>query len=373
VQRVALIENNTLFFKGFGVKQKPALLIDWLTLRIPLGATLGMALTERIRQCMNTLHCVNSDGEVLWTKRALDIDALRSDTMGLCWMIQSDGEEVYLCIGASPASLEHGINVFGSCDIRHGAKVLIQHAQKALKAILPGVQKWQCRRIDVTGNYVLPDAESVKQALRQLMLADGGRRKATNKARGGDSVYWNASSDLVKGKAYHKGPQLAMLRRKGKVFCSDETLAKSDRILRLEHTRGSRWFRRLQAAGRRWYELTAQELEGLYMEFFERIVGGVEVKDMERYELVKRIQDANGITEGRATAAFTTYRNIRQDGFEVVKGYMTKRTWFLHLKYLRVAGINDAELQMGNVIQFKPVRIILARPISCWEDIREAA
>lgn len=353
--------------------QKSTLLIDWMTLRIPLGPTLGEALTARIQQCVNFVHCVSPDGEMVWSKRALDIDALRSDTVGICWMVQNDGENEYLSVGASPASLEHGLNVFGSMDVQHCAKVIIEHAQKALKAILPGLRFWQCARIDITGNYVLPDAQSVKQALRQLALADGGRRKASNKARGGDTVYWNPTSDLVKGKAYHKGPQMLRLRRKGKIECDDEIISMADRLLRLEHTRGARWFREMRKLGKYWFDLTVNELEKMYMDFFGRVVGGVEVTDMARNELVKRIQDANGITEGRASAAFTTYRNIRQDGFEVVRGYMAKATWFLHLKYLRAAGICDADLQMGNVFQFKPVRIILAQPVSCWQDIREAA
>jgi hypothetical protein len=45
----------------------------------------------------------------------------------------------------------------------------------------------------------------------------------------------------------------------------------------------------------------------------------------------------------------------------------------LHLKYLRTAGINDADLHSGNVIPFRSVRIILAQPVTCWEDIRRAA
>lgn len=94
---------------------------------------------------------------------------------------------------------------------------------------------------------------------------------------------------------------------------------------------------------------------------------------MEREELVKKIASASGITEGRATAAFTTYRNIRADGFEVVKDYMPARTFYLHLKYLRAAGISDADLQQGNVVQFRPVRIVLAQPVTSWDDIRRAA
>lgn len=353
--------------------QKTPYLIDWMTLRIALGSTLGEALTARILLCLNTVHCIDRDGLVLWTKQSLDIDALRSDTPGLCWMVQSDGKNQYLTVGASPASLEHGLNVFGSCDIRYCADVLIRHAAKALQAILPPLELWQCRRVDVTGNYVLPDAASVKQALRQLTLADGGRRKATNNARGGDSVYWNPTSDLAKGKAYHKGPQMAFLCKKGVIDVSQELIDLADRILRLEHTRGARWFRRLVEAGLHWFDLTVGELEGLFIDFFGRVVDGVEVKEMERQELVERISKVNAITEGRAAAAFTTYRNIRSDGFEVTKGYMPARTWYLHLKYLRGAGISDADLQQGNVVQFKPVRIVLALPVTCWDDVRRAA
>lgn len=350
------------------------LLIDWLTLRIPLGETLGRALTDRILGCLNTVFCANSDGELVWSKKSLDIDALRSDTVGLCWMVQSDGKTEYLSIGASPASLEHGLNVFGSLDIEHCAAVLINAAQKALHAVLPSdLRFWQCQRIDITGNYQLPDAASVKQCLRQLSLADGGRRKATNKARGGDSVYWNPTSDLAKGKAYHKGPQMAYLRKKGLVSCSDELIDLADRLLRLEHTRGARFFRELRKSGKEWSDLTQGELETFFYEFFKPVTGGIEVTDMARNELVKRIQDANGITENQASAAFSTYRNIRQDGFEVVKDYLPHRTWYRHLKLLRGAGISDADLQMGNVVQFRPVRIVLAMPVTCWEDIRRAA
>jgi len=353
--------------------QSSPYLIDWLTLRCPLGPSLGEALTNRIRESLNIITCISSYGELVWAKKAIDVDALRSDTVGLFWTVQGDGKEEFLVVGGSPASVEHGVNVFGGCDIRHAANVLIRHAAKALHAVLPPFSKWQCRRVDITGNFALPDAASVKQALRQLCLADGGRRKATNKHRGGDSVYWNPNSDLAKGKAYHKGPHLAYLARQGKIDITDDLIALADRLLRLEHTRGSRWFRRLAETGRHWWELKTAELEGLFAEFFGRVVDGVEVRDMDRHELVQRIAQTNDITQGRAEAAFTTYRNIRADGFEVVRGYMARSTWCLHLKYLRAAGISDADLQQGNVVQFRPVRIVLAQPVTSWDEIRRAA
>ena len=89
------------------------LLIDWLTLRIPLNKSLGEDLCERVQGCINHIYCVDSSGERVWEKGVLDVDALRSDSVGLFWIIQSDGLEQYLTIGASPASLEYGVNAFG--------------------------------------------------------------------------------------------------------------------------------------------------------------------------------------------------------------------------------------------------------------------
>lgn len=350
-----------------------AYLIDWLTLRLPLEQIKDDALLARVRGCLHTLHCSDSDGALVWSKKVLDVDSLRSDSVGLFWQLQNDGKREYLVIGGSPASLEHGLNVFGELDIQHCASVLIRAASRELAAILPPFDCWQCRRVDITGNYALPDSASVKQALRQLAIADGGRRKAANDNRGGDSVYWNAKSDLKKGKAYHKGPQLRRLVRMGKVECPEPYLDLADCLLRFELTHGARWFRRESEAGRTWYDLTPDQLVGFFVEFFERVVGGVEVRQMERYELVNLIRDANACSENQAESAFTTYRNIRADGFDVVRGYMSRATWFRHLGMLRRAGINDADLTSGNVVQFRPVRVVLAQPVGSWEEIRRAA
>jgi len=350
-----------------------AYLIDWLTLRLPLEKLQDEALHRRVRDCLNTLHCSDSDGCLVWEKQVLNVDALRSDSVGLFWQLQSDGKRQYLVIGGSPASLEHGVNVFGEVDIQYCAKVLIHAARKELGALLPSFEQWQCRRIDITGNYALPDSASVKQALRQLSISEGGRRKASNDHRGGDSVYWNPTSDLTKGKAYHKGPQLRRLVRMGKLALDEAYLALADRLLRFEHTRGARWFRRLQEQGQCWYDLTCQQLIGFFMEFFGRLVDGVEVKDMQRHELVQKIKETNGCTSSQAEAAFATYRNIRADGFDIAKGFISRATLYRHLKMLRAAGISDADLVSGNVVQFRPVRVVLAQPVASWDELRRAA
>jgi II/X family phage/plasmid replication protein len=350
------------------------LLIDWLTLRIPLDDNLSPALYSRVMEARLSIHCCNVDGEIVWQKQSLDFDALRSDTIGLCWQIQGDGIRYYLVIGGSPASLEHGINVFGDLDIVKGASLLIGVAQKALLSILPPIDKWQCRRIDITGNYLLPDAMSVKQALRMLMNTDAARRVASSCKKGGDTVLWQANSDLSKGKAYHKGPQLAYLCRKKHLAVTVEQLLMADRILRLEHTRGARWFRREESAGRRWQDLTPDALAALYCDFFGKLLSGkVEIKDMNRDYIVSRLIRDVGLTEGMANSIFTTLRNIREDGYEVVKSFMPRATFYRHMKHLRSIGITDGDMSIAKVIPIRPVKVILAHPVASWAEIRRVA
>lgn len=351
-----------------------AYLIDWLTMRLPISPTSHPAIFARVAGYMGHLvHC-DSSGEMTWEKKTLDIDALRSDSPGLFWQITSDGKTDLLSIGASPASLEHGLNVWGSLDIHHCAKVLIDHASRCLQLLLPDLDHWQCRRIDVTSNYALPDAASVKHALAQLLVTAGARRRPASAKRGGDTVEWNPGSDLSKGKAYHKGPQILYLWKKNKLESLPENVELLNQVIRLEHTRGARWFRRLEEAGLRWQDLTQERLIELHTEFFTPLIAdGIEVKNMEREHIIKAIMIANQCTENQARAAFSTYRNIRQDGYEIIKESMTKRTWYRHQKMLRAAGISDAHLRDAVVIPFPRVRFTLAHPVACWDDIRRAA
>lgn len=349
-------------------------LIDWLTMRLPISAQSHPALFARVASYSGHIVACDSQGEVSWQKRTLDIDALRSDSPGLYWQLTGDGTSDVLVIGASPASLEHGLNVWGSLDIQHCAQVLIDHASRCLQILLPGIDAWQCRRIDITANYALPDAVSVKTALAQLLVTTGARRRPSSHHRGGDTVYWNPTSLRAKGKAYHKGPQVLNLWKKNKIAALPENADLLNQLIRLEHTRGSQWFRDFEADGHKWQDLTQEKLIQLHTEFFMPLVGnGIEVTNMERTKIVEAIQKANQCSEQQAKAAFNTYRNCRDDGFLRTKDSMALRTFYRHQKMLRLAGISDAHLHTASIIPFPKVRFDLARPVSCWDDIRRAA
>lgn len=350
------------------------MLIDWLTLRIKLDASLGQNLLDRILDCMGYTFCVDSDGKEKWRKHALDIDKLRSDSQGLYWSITADGQsQRYLTIGASPSSIENeGLNVFGSCDIEHCATVLIEHAGKALASILPNWNNWQCRRLDITANYDMGNAAQVKQALRLLLGTDAPRRRTNSDNKGGDTVYWNPSSDLQAGKAYHKGAHLRMMFRRGNLLVDDETLVLADNLLRLELKLGARWFRRYeQALNDDWHTLTEYELTEIHHKFFDALIGGgVEVHDMGTllHELEKVCP-----TYGRALAAHRTWALIKTVGYTQTKESMRPSTFFEHCAFLRAAGLSSADLCAGVVIPFRRQQLVLREPVTAWTQIRMAA
>lgn len=350
------------------------MLIDWLTLRIKLDLSLGHVLLQRILDCLGMTVCVNPDGSEKWRKHSLDLDALRSDSRGLFWSITCDGQSnQYLTIGASPSSIENdGINVFGSCDIQHCANVLIRHAGLALESILPDWTHWQCRRLDITANYDLGNSAQVKQALRLLLSTDAPRRRTNSDKKGGDTVYWNPSSDLQAGKAYHKGAHLRMQQRKGNINCDDSLLDLADNLLRLELKLGSRWFRRYeQDDGDDWRTMTEYELTQIHQTFFNALIGGgVEVHDMNT--LLQQLESVCP-TKGRALAAHRTWALIKTIGFTQVKESTPRATFNRHCMYLRAAGLSSADLCCGIVIPFRKKQLVICEPVNTWSDIRRAA
>ena len=346
------------------------MLIDWLTLRIPLDDNLGVNLHQRLRDYMGVTVNIDSNGVEKWRKHSLDIDTLRSDCAGLFWSITGDGVQYYLNVGASPASIEfNGLNVFGSVDVEHCAKVLLNHVSVGLGAILPHWRKWQCRRLDITANYDMGSPAQVKQALRLLLATDAPRRRTNSDRKGGDSVYWNPSSDLKAGKAYHKGAHLRYLKKKGDFEVMDEQLELADNLLRLELKLGSRWFRRLRDAGHKWQDITLQVLTHQHHSFFKTLVGdsAIEVNDMGT--LLAELEKVCP-TPARALAVHKTFALIKTLGYTQTKHSTPVRTFTDHCHFLRAAGLSSADLCAGKVLELRMKTLLISEPVLSWDDLR---
>lgn len=350
------------------------MLIDWLTLRHPLNEQLGQVLHSRILANMGRMVNVSADGEILWEKALPDWEAIRSDSQGLFWSITADGDAVrFLTIGASPSSLLNaGVNVFGSLDLRRGSEVLIKTASKALGVPLPNWKAWQCRRVDVTANYDMGSAAQVKQALRCLLGTDAPRRRTNSDRKGGDSVYWNTTSALRAGKAYHKGAHLRFQQRKGNIQIDDDRLDLADSLLRLELKLGSQWFRRLEQSGKDWHGLTEKDLAAQHENFFSSLIGG---GDVEVYDMGTLLQELerHAPTKGRALAAHRTWALIKTLGYTQTRESMGRSTFEHHCQWLRAAGVSGADLCAGKVLEFRRKSLVLNQPVLSWDELRRVA
>lgn len=365
-------------------------MIDWMTLRTPLNFMVQDELLEKVQHYIGEMRVFDGEGELVRSKLVFDIDRLKSDEIGLFWQIQYSGTEVFMVIGASPASVEHGGNAFGSSDVIYCANILISAAQKILGITLPTLQFWDCRRLDITENYLLDSNSQVKQALRELRNGDGVRQKASVK---GDSVYYGEGSDLISGKIYDKGTQVIHLMKKLHRLCrtpiyTSEQVAILDRVLRMELTLRRRWFDRLQNKlkvtdfttaeeyidylrhNKPWLELNEQDLTALHTRYFSQFIGNIEVTDMTT--LMKRLDEV-APSHGRALAAHQTWALIKAIGFEQTRDSMPRSTFARHRKYLLAAGLSHADLQTSNIIAFRRKTIVISEPIRSWAELLRAA
>lgn len=350
------------------------MLIDWLTLRFPLSDKLGETLHARIREALGRVVKVNAAGEIEWEKQHIDFDAIRSDSLGMYWSITADADaQRYLTIGASPSSLlNQGVNVFGSMSVEDGAKVLVKTASLALESILPAWNQWQCRRMDITANYDMGSSAQVKQALRLLLATDAPRRRTNSDRKGGDTVYWNPSSDLQLGKAYHKGAHLRFQQRKGNIVVDESLLDLGDNLLRLELKLGSRWFRRFEADGHDWKKLAPKRLTEIHHKFFDSLIGGSDVEVSDMGILLKELEKVAS-TKGRAQSAHNTFALLKVLGYTQTCESMHPQTFANHCVLLRKAGLSSADLCAGKVLELRKRSLVLAEPVTSWEQIRKAA
>lgn len=309
-------------------------------------------------------------GEVVWESHAWE--SIRSDSHGLTFRVGSDA----LWMQGSPARvIGDGCNVFGAgASAAMDVTGCVDRMRSYLFQVLPvddpssSAADWIVSRVDVTKNLDLGDLGSVRNALRVLRDLEGGRYRVSQKAA--DTVYWSHTSRLRSGKAYAKGPHLEYLMRKrgydGKQYRPEE-IAAAGRLLRLELRLGSQFWR--ERSGKPWHEWTREEFEQQWNDYFGRMIGDAEVTDDS--DLKQRVMAA-AKTEGQGRAAYGCWALIQSEGWERAREMYPLRTWYRHLKVLRAAGLADADLSAGRIVQLRR-RIIEARIVTSWAEIRNVA
>lgn len=333
-------------------------MIDWLTFRLPPDK-----VSEELRLALLRLHgkliSINPDGSIEW-------EAPRRES------VRSDSHQVTVHMGygleiaGSPARVMQENNVFGSGDINECFAAMLGFVEEKLSIELPRTHvDWKCSRVDITHNFNLGSQAEVRQALSCLRLSEGGHFQVRTQS---ESVYWGQGSRLRRGKAYAKGPHLRYLAKKKGLKIETDLLDLADSLLRLELTLAGQYWR--ERAEKNWYQYSEQELDLLHKEYFDQVIGKLEVKEMDNIQ--ERFEEV-AATPGQGKAAYRTWALIRSIGIRETQAMLPVSTWHRHKKIMFDAGLTWADLQSQNVVPFRQRAIVISEPVRSWADLRRAA
>lgn len=335
-------------------------MIDWLTLKVDAMQLHHQALLA-FRGRTSRIIRIDPAGVVEWEIVARE--SIRSDSHQLTVALGSD-----LTICGSPARVMQASNVFGSGDPVECARAMLAFVRRTVQVELPDYPAWRVTRMDVTCNYDLGGLPQVREALMCLRHAEGGRYQLRTAA---ESVYWSSASQLRSGKAYAKGPHLEYQKRKGQVELTDQEMAAASRLLRLELSLKSQWWR--ERAERKWWEYSERELEQEHEAYFAPLIGGAEVIDMENVrQKVVEAAARLGKSEGQGKAAYLYWLTIQQVGFETARAETARNTHYRHVKLLREAGLSFSDFQARRVVALRKRPLVLAQPVRSWDELRAA-
>lgn len=332
-------------------------MIDWLTLHLDTKF-LDDSTRAQLEAISDKIMRITPQGDITWCTSTFH--SLRSDTAGLSYSYTGSR----LTIAGSPASIMSQNNVFGSDDINYCFRVMVNFFVANAKVLIPfNPIFYTCTRVDITYNLYLGTQENVTIAIDTLKNVS---TRGDNVERKHSTIYWNKSSKLRSGKAYNKYLHAKRMSKTCVHHYSDEQMQLVKSLLRFELKLGREWFQRLD---KNWYEITPEDLKAQHDNFFENIIGTVEVTNMA--ELIDSLIKVSP-TEGRARAAFKTYQLIQSIGYKSTIESMPRSTWYKHKKLLLEAGLCLADLQTGQIVPFRRTEVIEMKPVHSWAELKLA-
>lgn len=360
------------------------MLIDWITARLPFDHFTREEVEELRTLSDRIMRYCPRTNEVKYETAAWS--SIRSDSHAVSFHVGTDSIRVQ----GSPARVTgDGCTVFGSgpsaaLDLPESLRRMTQYLASALShgdrlgprspaistLLSADVKSWIVTRIDITENLLLESLPMVRTALNYLLSAETGHQR-TNRSTRGDSVYWNAGSRLLAGKAYAKGPHLEYLMRKAKTYTgrqySMSDIALANRLLRLELKIGAQYIR--ERLGCMWHELTPENLKQIWISYFSQFIKTVTIMNDE--QLLERLTDA-APTPGQAKSALSLWYMIKQLGAVKAQQLTSSSTWYRNIKIMRRAGLSFADIKSAEIIPFR-MNLGECKPVTSWQQLRESA
>jgi hypothetical protein len=154
-----------------------------------------------------------------------------------------------------------------------------------------------------------------------------------------------------------------------KAVYTDEQLLDCQKLLRLELTLGNEFMRRQRDLNMEWYKMTAKILQLHHTNFFAPTIGDIEVPTVA--DLHTKL-DSVAPSKGQALSALNTFFLIQRLGKSTVKDSMSLPTFYRHTALLKKAGLTNADLNAGRILEFRKKSIELGQPVQDWNELRSA-
>ncbi len=280
-------------------------------------------------------------------------------------------DSFYVEIKASPAKLMQGHNVFGSSDFYDCSMVMLEllcDSYPELFNLLDHVS-WSLVQIDITYASRAKNNQEARAFINALQNVSYGHTKSRT-GYDGTAYFGKKNSRLKKIKVYHKAAEVAETVKKNEKSANAQALAQiytdsllnfADGMIRWEVSLYHRYFERLGITTnlkeifqtnafsptylQNYWRLATSDLFTALKGQSMKIINDDVVKKALRLKFSKISEKTGKTSTVFADSVFRTYRNIRRDGWELVREEMHIRNFQKHVKAICECGVSRAALQ----------------------------
>lgn len=280
-------------------------------------------------------------------------------------------DSFYVEIKASPAKLMQGHNVFGSSDFYDCSMVMLEllcDSYPELFNLLDHVS-WSLVQIDITYASRAKNNQEARAFINALQNVSYGHTKSRT-GYDGTAYFGKKNSRLKKIKVYHKAAEVAETIKKNEKSANAQALAQiytdsllnfADGMIRWEVSLYHRYFERLGITTNLKEIFQTNAFSSAYLQNYwnaatsdlfialkgqsMKIINDDEVKKALRLKFSKISEKTGKTSTTAADSAFRTYKDIRRDGYEIMRDVMNLRTFQRHLKMICECGVSRAALQ----------------------------
>lgn len=264
----------------------------------------------------------------------------------------------YYCeIECSPHKVFKGHNAFdGFCSLTYIAMEIVLLVEKAYNIELPDIEQWFCCRADITKVFDLKTQEVVNKYIESLKYLSYGRRK---KEFYNGGIYFPGTHTTVK--IYNKLAEFEKHDRKKLLKFADfnvfEFETKIQGYIRFECEVKSKKLKNTFGKKQvKVIDIDYKILEKIWCEEFMKVLKFEDLKDKNinkrvktKNDVIKRLKTIYPDSPKKVNLLYSFFMLILNDGYDIVKTYTSKPTFYRNIKLLKKAGIDFSQSNFDDI------------------------